>query len=269
VPATEWGWLITPEELASWILVDDERLLVVNKPPFVVCHPSKQGPWSSLIGACREYAGLERLHMPSRLDRETSGVVVFAKDRELGSRLQTAIAARRVRKTYLAVVHGLMTERVLVDQPIGRDGTSVVRLRQWVRENGDAAQTEFIPICGSPSYTLLEVHPRTGRLHQIRVHASWLGHPVVGDKLYGPDEGIFLEFIEHGWTPAMAERLPLPRQALHASRIEFDLGGGVAMSFDAPLTPDLQAFCAEHSLVNAGVSGATGRAGSPEPPHGT
>jgi len=98
MPCREWGWEITPEELRGWILYEDERLLVVNKPGLVVCHPSKHGPWSSLIGACREYLSLERLHMPSRLDRETSGVVVFARDAEAGSLLQRAMQNRKVHK---------------------------------------------------------------------------------------------------------------------------------------------------------------------------
>ena len=254
MPATDWGWLITPDELASWILRNDEDLLVLNKPPLVVCHPSKKGPWSSLIGACREYLGLDVLHMPSRLDRETSGVLIFAKNRELASRMQTAIAKRNVRKTYLAIVEGRFAERIIVNQPIDRDGTSEVRLRQWVRETGASAETEFVPVSIADNYTLVEVHPRTGRLHQIRVHAAWLGHPIVGDKLYGPDERLFLEFIEHGWTASMGEQLELPRQALHASELEFDLGGGTVIKFEAPLTEDLRAFCATAGLSDPSLT---------------
>src|SRR5271163_1899560 len=132
MPATEWGWLITPEEIKRWIFLETADIFVVNKPPFVVCHPSKRGPWSSLIGACREYYDLPRLHMPSRLDRETSGVVVFAKNVETASRLQRAIAARQVEKVYRAILHGELHEPAVVEQPIGRDAVSEYRTRQAV-----------------------------------------------------------------------------------------------------------------------------------------
>jgi 23S rRNA pseudouridine1911/1915/1917 synthase len=243
VPATGSGFEITREELVSWIVFEDERLLVMNKPALVLCHPSKNGPWSSLIGACREYTGLATLHMPSRLDRETSGVMVFAKDRELGSILQTAIEHRRVKKTYRAILKGMLESRVTVDQPIGLDGTGPVHIRQWVRADGASASTDFVPVEVRRGYTLVDVKPHTGRMHQIRVHAAWMGHGIVGDKIYGPDQQLFLDFIERGWTTELAARLELPRQALHASRIEYEWPGG-ALAFEASFPEDLQAFWA-------------------------
>ncbi len=243
MPATDWGWQVTPEELESWILRDDERLLVVNKPGLVVCHPSKHGPWSSLIGACREYLGVDRLHMPSRLDRETSGVIVFAKDASLASQMQTAVQRRWVSKYYLAILEGELKELRVVDQPIGKDPNSLVTIRQWVNaEDGFSAQTEFAPVRSNGRYTLVQVRPHSGRLHQIRVHAAWIGHPVAADKLYGPDERLFLEFIADGFTRNLAAKLPLRRQALHASSIEFRLENET-LEFEAPLTGDLQEFC--------------------------
>ena len=96
--------MIAPEELSSWQMVDDEAVLAFNKPGDVVCHPSKAGPWSSLAGAVKAGCGLERAHLVFRLDRETSGVVLFAKDERWASILQRAMMARRVKKTYLAVL---------------------------------------------------------------------------------------------------------------------------------------------------------------------
>jgi 23S rRNA pseudouridine1911/1915/1917 synthase len=247
MPFTEWGYEITREELAGWILVEDGDVLAVDKPGGVVCHPSKHGPWSSLIGACREYTGLERLYMPSRLDRETSGVVVFGKHREIGSALQRAIQARRVAKTYLAVVHGEMRDACVVREPIGRAEGASVLVRRAVAAGGQEAETAFEPLAWTSDWTLARVRPHTGRLHQIRVHAEWLGHPLVGDKIYGSDGSAFLEFIEHGFTEGLAKRLPLRRHALHATRIEFDLHGR-KLAFEAPLAGDLREFCKSHGL---------------------
>jgi len=241
MPSTEWGWLVTPEELRGWILFEDERVLVVNKPGAVVCHPSKHGPWSSLVGAAREYTGLDVLHMPSRLDRETSGVVVFAKERGLGSQLQRAIQNRRVRKTYTAILCGLLPAPVVVDQPLGPVEGAAVWMRQGVRADGAASVTEFEPLEWRGGYTLARVRPRTGRLHQIRAHAQFLGMAVAGDKVYGPDERLFLEFREKGFTQEMREVLRIERQALHASEVAYETSTETLV-WAAPLAGDLVEF---------------------------
>ena len=247
MPATDWGWQITADEIAAWTIRNDDDVLVINKPALVVCHPSKKGPWSSLVGACREYLGVERLHMPSRLDRETSGVVIFAKHAAKASQLQKAIQMRAVNKSYFAVLCGEMHEAVVVDQPIGLHGASPVYTRRAVQADGQAAETEFVPVSVAGGYTLACVAPHTGRMHQIRVHAQWLGFPIVGDKIYGGDDTLYLQFIEHGFTAALEQKLLLPRQALHAARLEFQLEGGVEI-FEAPLAGDLVEFCREHQL---------------------
>lgn len=240
MPRTNWGWEITPEELRSWILFEDDRLLVVNKPGLVVCHPSKQGPWSSLIGACREFLGLERLHMPSRLDRETSGVVVFAKDADTGSLLQRAMQHRKVRKVYHAVLVGELREPACVRGAIGKDTDSVVWMKQAVCEDGQPAQTDFLPLASDDDYTLVRAQPHTGRLHQIRVHAASIGHSVAGDKIYGPDAQLFLEFLENGWTQRHAQLLRFERQLLHASEWQCQ-EESMPLHFRAPLPAEWQA----------------------------
>ena len=234
--------LIDLEELRTWILFEDNDLLVVNKPGDVVCHPSKNGPWSSLVGACREYTGLETLHMPSRLDRETSGVVVLVKNHPLASKLHMAIQRREVRKSYLAILQGHLASPVEVSEPLGPLVDSPVWVQQCARPDGAAALTRFTPVRTVGSFTLAEVEPHTGRLHQIRVHAAWLGHPLVGDKIYGGDPQLFLDFIEHGYTPKLAARLLLPRQALHCQEIVYQTTP--EYRFVAPLPADLADFLA-------------------------
>src|SRR6185295_2784512 len=104
------------------------------------------------------------------------------------------------------------------------------------------AVTHFMPLVRAGGFTLARVSTETGRKHQIRAHAEWLGHPLVGDKIYGPDPRLFLTFIEEGWTPALAEKLLLPRQALHCSEIDLRLAGEDHV-FHAPLPRDLADFC--------------------------
>ncbi|MGQ9916686.1 MAG: RluA family pseudouridine synthase [Bryobacteraceae bacterium] len=241
MPGTDWGWQITPDELRAWTLERTANWLAVNKPAGVVCHPSKHGPWSSLVGAARQWLGDAVLHMPSRLDRETSGTVVLVRRRELAGAMQRAIQSGHVRKSYLAILEGELDRPVDVDLPLGRATDSRVFLKQAVRPEGYPAQTRFIPLEHRRGKTLVRVEPATGRLHQIRVHAAAIGHPVCGDKLYGPDETLFLEFLRHGMTESLRQRLGAERQMLHAERLEFQLPCG-AIAFQAPPPEDLQAF---------------------------
>lgn len=246
MPATDWGWLITPEELRAWILEETPDILVLNKPPHVVCHPSRHGPWSSLIGACREYLGAGVLHMPYRLDRETSGVLVLARTKETGTRLQRAVQFRKFRKTYHAVLTGHLETAVTVSAAIGPDlGAEFYSRRTTVNEGGESAETEFIPVAWGGGYTLVRIHPHSGRRHQIRVHAAHLGHPLAGDKLYGPDPSLMLRFMREGMTAELLDQLKLDRQALHCTEVEFETERGKEI-FSAPPREDLAAFVRIH-----------------------
>ena len=239
--------LFTLEEVRSWIIYEDARLLVVAKPGDAVCHPSKAGPWSSLVGAAREYTQLPVMHLVFRLDRETSGVVVLAKDAKMASRLQTAMQERKVRKAYQAILTGELAGPVTVNQPLGDDTASPVFIKSAVRADGQTAVTHFTPVAAGGGFTLVSVVTETGRKHQIRAHAQWLGHAIVGDKIYGPDARHYLEFIDHGWTGALAAKLLLPRQALHCAEIDLR-PAGLDYVFTTPLPEDLRAFCASRGL---------------------
>ena len=245
--------MIAAEEVPDWIVYEDERLLVVNKPGDVVCHPSKAGPWSSLVGALREYTQLPTVHLVFRLDRETSGVVVLAKDAKMASRLQVAMQERKVGKAYQAILVGELAAPVTVDQRLGDDVTSPVFMKSGVvgpDEAGQNAVTHFTPERRGGGFTLARVETETGRKHQIRAHAQWLGYPLVGDKIYGPDSRLYLDFIDTGWTEALAAKLWLPRQALHCAEIDLR-PAGLEFVFRARLREDLEAFCTER------IGGAT------------
>lgn len=249
--------MIVPAEVPGWILYEDERLLVVNKPGDVVCHPSKAGPWSSLVGALREYAQLPTVHLVFRLDRETSGVVVLAKDPRMASKLQVAMQERKIGKVYFAVLVGGLRDPLSVRQPLGDDVNSPVFIKSGVvaAGEGQTAITHFTPLARSPGdeFTLVRVTTETGRKHQIRAHAQWLGHSIVGDKIYGPDARCYLDFIDHGWSEELAAKLLLPRQALHCAGVDLR-AAGLAHAFSAPLTPDLLEFCRQRGLAVTATS---------------
>jgi 23S rRNA pseudouridine1911/1915/1917 synthase len=242
--------LLDPESFAPLILLEDDDWIVLNKPGWVVCHPSKNGPWSSLVGAAREWTGQERLHLVSRLDRETSGLVILAKHRAAARGAQMALEQRRVRKVYWALLEGVLEGEREVVTYLTEDRQSPVhvKMRTSATETRWQGETRFRPLAHNRHRTLVEVVPVTGRKHQIRVHAAHLGHAVVGDKLYGPDETLYLEFIEKGWTPRQAALLGFPRQALHCARMVFDLSGTERV-FEAPLTEDLKELLGREGMT--------------------
>jgi 23S rRNA pseudouridine1911/1915/1917 synthase len=174
----------------------------------------------------------------------------------MASRLQKAVQDRRVGKTYAAVLTGDLAVSATVDQPLGDDTSSPVFMKAAVCADGRPSVTRFEPVSRAGGFTLARVVTETGRKHQIRAHAQWLGHSVVGDKIYGPDARLYLEFIDKGWSPALEERLLLPRQALHCGRIDL-AAASLPFAFSAPLPDDMRAFCQRVGLDARAADPAT------------
>lgn len=225
-------------------------LLVVNKPAGLVCHPTKGDEYSSLISRLRLYLPGGTPHLIHRLDRETSGLVVIAKNSAAAGELGKIWETRAVRKEYLAIVHGhVAADRGLIDAPLGKDPASRVAIKDCVRADGAAARTEFVvekrftrpAPAGSGWFSLLRLWPLTGRKHQLRIHLAHAGHPIVGDKIYGGDPDLYLALVEDRLTDEQRARLMLPHQALHASRIQFDWRGQ-SRDFSAPPPAAFAAF---------------------------
>jgi 23S rRNA pseudouridine1911/1915/1917 synthase len=135
-----------------------------------------------------------------------------------------------------------------VDQPLGDDENSQVFVKSAVRPDGQAAVTHFTPLSSGGGFTLARVVTESGRKHQIRAHAQWIGKSLVGDKIYGPDERCFLDFIDQGWTPALEEKLLMNRQALHCSEIDLKKAG-MDRVFFAPMASDMRTFCETRGIA--------------------
>lgn len=240
--------------------------LVVEKPPFMEAHPSKPNGRPTLWHGLRDILAFElasggQVSLINRLDRETSGLTLVAKHRDAARTLHRQMEARRIAKEYLAITWGWPEQgEFAIDAPIlrqGSRGASAIYLKQAIHPDGAAARTRFRveqrftrASSHGGRFALIRAFPETGRMHQIRVHLAHAGYPIVGDKLYGPDERCYLEFIETGWTPALASRLLLPRHALHSAALHL-LDSG--KSWQSPLPADLAAWTGENLLVTPKV----------------
>lgn len=213
------------------ILDETDEYIVVDKPAPLQVHPSKPSDCRTLWHGLRDLLAYElanggQISIINRLDRETSGVVLVAKNRTAARLFGIAMQERRIHKTYLAVVHGWPSwEEYDLEAPILRQG-EVMETRIWVKQcvhrDGTPCQTRFRvlrrvnhPDIGPIS--LVEASPITGRMHQIRVHLAHLQHSIVGDKIYGRDENAYLEFIEKGWSDALKRTQFTPTHALHSN----------------------------------------------------
>lgn len=240
---------------------EDAELLVINKPQDLVCHPTKGDVYSSLVSRVRLHLGeRSEAHLINRLDRETSGVILVAKNLTAARAWRQAWESGGVRKTYTALVHGhLSADRGTVDAPLGKDDRSPVAIKDCVRPDGLAAVTEYRVDRrfwrGDAPFSRLTVYPRSGRKHQIRIHLASLGHPIVGDKLYGLDEQLYLALVESRLTPADWERLILPQQALHSRELQATVLGK-EWSFVAPEPPMFAGFEQATSPLSARQPGA-------------
>ena len=211
------------------ILHEDDHLLVVNKPADLVCHPTKDGPLSSLIARVRTHLGNEEGRLVNRLDRETSGVVLVAKSAAVAGELGRVIATMAL-KRYWAIVEGhLGDETFRIVTGLGKDEASPVAIKDCVRDDGATAETSVRVLHRfmreGARFSLAEVTPLTGRKHQIRIHLAHAGFPIVGDKLYGADEQRYLRLVERRLTAEDRQALRLTSHALHARRLSFEWRG--------------------------------------------
>jgi 23S rRNA pseudouridine1911/1915/1917 synthase len=242
-PAHETRVEVAPEPIALTVVHEDAALLVLAKPAGLVVHPGAGNPRATLQNALLAHdpalAMLPRAGIVHRLDKDTSGLLVVARTPEAHTRLTKALARHEVEREYEAVTIGVMTAGGTVDAPIDRH--PVDRLRMAVRGSGREAVTHYRVVERFRSHTHVRVRLETGRTHQIRVHLTHAGFPLVGDPLYGRRL-----VIPKGATPRLVETLRgFRRQALHAARLAFvHPSSGERVEFETPLPPDFAALLA-------------------------
>ena len=197
---------IVPTQIPLNILYEDESLLIINKPPFMPVHPSMDHYEDSLSNGVKHYFNsidLKRKIRPvNRLDKNTSGIVIFAKNEYVQECLVKQMKSNTFEKEYIALVDGIIDKKEqIINAPIARKEDSIIE--RCVNSNGDTAITEIELIRNFDSYSMIKCTLKTGRTHQIRVHTSHIGHPILGDDLYGQ------------------KSQKINRQALHSYKISF------------------------------------------------
>jgi len=226
-------------ETADWI--------AVNKSAPLIVHPAGKREEPTLLSGLQELLRYElatggQLSIINRLDRETSGVVLVAKSKESACALNILMQEREIGKDYLALVNGWPEwDELLVEEPILRAGEveeSEVWVRQMVHQDGRSCETSFLVKDrfekNGLKFSLVECRPKTGRMHQIRVHLGHCGHWIIGDKIYGPSADCYLDFMKNGWSNHLERMLLSSRHLLHASRMSLVVDGEV-LSVEAPL----------------------------------
>lgn len=220
------------------VIAEDDDFLVINKPAGLVCHPTKGDVYSSLISRVRLYLGGQDSHLVNRLDRETSGIVIVAKTLEAGTQLRKLWEARTVQKEYLAIVHGELRGSMTIDAPLGADPRSHIAIKDCVTSDGLPATTQVFGlrtfVREGRAFSLLRVVLLTGRKHQIRIHLSHVGYPIVGDKIYGGDENLYLEFVQGRLTPERRSQLITENHCLHAAHVAFEMLGRARFFYCPP-----------------------------------
>jgi 23S rRNA pseudouridine1911/1915/1917 synthase len=219
-----------PEDIPIPIIYEDDTFVVVNKPPGMVTHPAK-GNWAgTLVNALQFHfdtlstiAGENRPGIIHRLDRDTSGLLIVAKDNNAHKLLAAQFENRTIRKEYLAIVKGEPSrDSDYIEQPLGPHPTNREKIAIRLPEDGGKDAATFYEVLERlGGYSLVHCFPKTGRTHQIRVHLTHIGHPIIADKLYSSRSKLTMGDLAGIHAPN-ADDVLIERQALHAHRLEFD-----------------------------------------------
>lgn len=225
------------------IIFENDNYIVINKTGNLPVHPSGIFFKNTLVVSLEERTG-KKFFPVHRLDRETSGAILLGKNAEAASAVQKNFS--NVSKEYIAIVRGVTAESFSVDVPIGPARNSIIKKKREAYPGAEeTALTHFNRISASGEYSLVKARLVTGRMHQIRVHLKYSGHPIVGDKMYSDDETIYIDYVESGLTPELVLRAGFHRCALHSSLIVFyDSYEKIEKHVSAPLPDDMSSLAA-------------------------
>ena len=227
---------IIAEEIDLNIIYEDKSILIISKEAGMLTHPAPGNESHTLVNALMYHyknlsklSGEERAGIVHRLDKDTSGLLIVAKDENVHHRLSTMFSDRTIKKTYIALAEGrFKEEKGEIKLPIGRSRIDRKKMSIAI-DNGRDAVTAFEVVEELRQATVLNIYPRTGRTHQIRVHLNYIGHPVIADQVYGTR-----------FSSKIAKKIGLERQFLHASKLSFTHPvTEKLMEFEDPLPPDL------------------------------
>lgn len=234
-----------PKPPIPTVLYQDHAYVAFDKPAGLLAHPIGQRFTWGLINLAREHLPDEELHLAHRLDAQTSGVSLVARGPDANRFAKQVFRERRALKTYWAIVRGRVPwDTTRIDAPIGNDASSPIRLKMGVVVGGQDAVTHarvlqrwMHPDLGP--LTLVSCRPETGRTHQLRVHLDHVGHPIVGDRIYGQQPDVFIGLYERRAVRNLRARLRHPRHCLHARALHLDHPDGSVVSVRAPMPADM------------------------------
>lgn len=240
-----WYGEVVPKTEKPTIVFEDEELLVINKPPYMITHPAGKNLFYCAT-VFFESIYKKTIHSIHRLDRETSGLLLLGKNPKVSQRVAQLFEEDKVKKCYFFIAHkrdNATAFPFVAKERMDREDDAVPRGIMFHypenSEKGKESETHFELILEQDNYVLALAFPLTGRQHQIRVHASCHGYPLLGDKLYNGDPGVFMRFKDHVATEDDHIKMEIPRQALHAVSLWLTYPGTNVTRFVAPLPKDL------------------------------
>lgn len=254
-----WHGEAVPRDQAPTIIFEDAGLLVINKPPFMITHPAGKNLFYCAT-VWYETIYKHTMHSIHRLDRETSGILMLGKNPKTSQKVSLLFEEEKVKKCYFLIAHknpGCTPFPFTARERLGRNEEAIPQGMIYAHpensEEGKEAETHYELVLELENYVLALAFPHTGRQHQIRVHAATHGYPLLGDKLYNGDSGVFMRFKDHAATTHDHEKMEIPRQALHAVALKLPYENKPT-HFIAPLPKDLSDWLElKHGISHAEV----------------
>lgn len=255
-----WHGKAVPRDQAPTIIFEDQGLLVINKPPFMITHPAGKNLFYCAT-VWYETIYKHTMHSIHRLDRETSGILMLGKNPRTSQKVSLLFEEEKVKKCYFLIAQkkpGATPFPFTARERLGRNEEAIPQGMIYAHpessEEGKEAETHYELVLELENFVLALAFPHTGRQHQIRVHAATHGYPLLGDKLYNGDAGVFMRFKDHAATEHDHEKMQIPRQALHAVALKLPYPDNKQTHFIAPLPKDLSDWLElNHQISHADV----------------